>query len=261
MNYKGTYYLTLKEVKRFLAVWKQTLLAPVISSLMLFIVFSVAFTSRGNNILPPGITFITFLIPGLIMTQVLQNAFSSTASVMIMSKMFGTIADIQMAPLSPNDITLAFIIGSVTRGLATAILIYLSCFILAYFQHGQLIALLHPVWALVFLILSCYIMGAGGLVCGLWAVNFDKVSGIVSMAVLPLTFLSGAFYSIDLLPHFLQTIQWGNPIFLAMDGFRFAFINVAHFGIIYNVVFLALLALILHMVCVYLIRIGYKIRS
>lgn len=260
MNYKGTYYLCLKEVKRLLAVWKQTILGPVITSLMFLFMFSVVVKTKTVH-LADGVTFSMFLIPGLTMMQVLQNTFASTSSTMIMSKMFGTIGDILTAPLSSTNIAVAFIMGAVVRGFVISFVIVLSCSSVSYFINGDFVYPHYIGWSVVYLFLGGYIMGAAGLICGLWALNFDKVAGIANMIVMPLTFLSGTFYSISALPHSLQVLNLFNPIFLSMDGFRYSFIGVSHLPMYREWGFLLLLALILHLFCVYLIKTGYKIRS
>ena len=260
MNFKGFYYLYLKETRRFLIVWGQTLLGPMITSLLFLFVFVVAFKGGSNlNYLPTEVSFIDFLVPGLIMMQVTQNAFGNTSSSILMSKVFGTINDVLSAPLNSKEIALAYILSSTTRGVVTALIILVTCYLATI--NVASITIVNFLAAIYFLITASFILGAVGLICGLWAVNFDRMSTLTNLVIMPLSFLSGTFYSITSLPNFVQKIICFNPVFYMIDGFRYAFTGVSDFNVAIEAIVLFILAIVLYVVCVILIKFGYNTKS
>jgi len=260
MNFKGFYYLYLKETKRFLIVWGQTLLGPVVTSLLFLFIFVIALKGTSSlNYLPAGISFIEFLVPGLIMMQVTQNAFANTSSSILMSKVFGTINDILSAPLNSKEIALAYILSSTTRGVITASIILTTCYLAT--MSFTAITILHLFVGIYFLIMASFILGAMGLICGLWAVNFDRMSTLTNLVIMPLSFLSGTFYSTSSLPNFVQKVVHFNPVFYMIDGFRYSFTGVVDFNITVEATVLFILAVLLYIVCIALIKFGYNTKN
>lgn len=257
MRFKGFYYLYLKETKRFLKVWGQTILGPVITSLLFLVVLVVAFGRL--NTYTHGVKFMDFLIPGLVMMQVTQSAFANTSSSILMGKLFGNITDILAAPLNSRQIAMAYILSSVTRGFITAVIIMVSCYLLTFSFFS--IKITHIFIGLYFIFFASFILGAAGLICGLWSNSVDKMSTITNLVIVPLSFLSGTFYSIKEFPCFIQKIVHCNPMFYMIDGFRYAFTGVADFNILLEGIVLFIVSIILYSVCVFLLRSGYRIKS
>ena len=259
MSIKGSYYLCLKEVKRFLSVWQQTLLSPLIISLMYLFIFAVVVNMSSR--FPSGVSFLTFLVPGLVMMQVLQATFVGVSTTVVMSKMFGTMGDYLSAPLTPSGISMAFTMAAVVRGIVITVIVFLGCEIFTALMHNPLVKVAHPFLALYFVVIASFIMGSAGLVCGLWARTFDRLSGISTMVVTPLTFLSGTFYSSELLPKVYQKWIFLNPVFVMIDGFRYCFTGKHTLSLGYEITALLVLGLVLQVWCTRLIKVGYRIKS
>lgn len=257
MRFKGLYYLYLKETKRFLKVWGQTLLGPVITSLLFLVVLVVAF-GRLNTYMH-GVRFVEFLIPGLVMMQVTQSAFANTSSSILMGKLFGNITDILAAPLNSKEIALGYILASVTRGLITAIIIMIVFYLVTFSFFSIKVA--HLFIGLYFIFFASFILGAAGLICGLWSTSVDKMSTITNLVIVPLSFLSGTFYSVSQFPYFIQKFVHCNPMFYMIDGFRYAFTGVADFNIKIEAIVLFIIAALLFTFCVLLLRSGYRLKS
>jgi|TARA_B110000438_G_scaffold281784_2_gene308256 ABC-2 type transport system permease protein len=253
VNWIGFWTLYKKEVLRFLAVWIQTIFSPIITSLLFLLVLSLAIGSDRGEVL--GVSFITFLAPGLIAMQVIQQAFSHSASSFMIKKIDGSIVDILYAPLSAGEVTLAIILSATTRSIMIAIIsIIIFSFIIDLRVNNVLILI-------TFTFLSSFILGAMGMIAGLWAEKFDHMATVTNFIIVPLSFLSGTFYTIDKLPTFLQMISKINPFFYMIDGFRYSFINRADSVIINGVIYLTFLSLILLFISFILFKNGYKIKS
>ncbi|MGV3278718.1 ABC transporter permease [Rickettsiales bacterium LUAb2] len=254
---KGFYYLYLKEVRRFMKVYGQTVVGPVITALLFLFVFTISMGQRAAlPNLPAGVTFIEFLIPGLIMMQVSQNSFSNTSSSVLMSKMFGTFSDILMAPLNNYEIVLAYILGAVTRGILVAITIFIIVYIVTFsFVDIKVHSIL---WCVYFVIMGSFFLGVVGLICGLWSTTFDKLSTITNLIIVPLSFLSGTFYSVDNLPHFVKVLVHFNPVFYMIDGFRYGFTGFEDFNIGLEALVLLSLNIVLYFFAVFLLKKGYN---
>ena len=253
INFIGFTNLYIKEVSRFLVVWIQTLFSPLITSLLFLLVLSLAIGSERGEVL--GFPFITFLAPGLIAMQVIQQAFSHSSSSIMIGKIQGNIVDILYAPLSPAEVTLAIILASVTRSLIIAlitILIFNFIIDLVFYNFFYI---------LIYTILGSFILGALGFITGLWAEKFDHTATITNFVVTPLSFLSGVFYSVDRLPDFFQSISKINPFFFIIDITRFGFLGVADGSIVFGLVYLTILTFVMWFLCYYLYKIGYKIKS
>ncbi len=251
-NGLGLWTLYIKEVHRFMRVGPQTLLAPVISNLLYMTVFVLAFAqNRGDG----SAEFITFLAPGLVMLGILNNAAANSSSSIMTGKMMGSIIDVLMPPLSHIELALGYIGGAATRGIlvAVATAIGLSVFTILWPIHW---------WAVLYFgISAATIMGMVGVLSGVWAEKFDQLAVVNQFFILPLSFLSGTFYHIDILPELFQKISLANPLFYLIDGFRYGFIGEADGNVMIGVVYAAILNLILFLVCLKVFKSGWRLKA
>src|SRR5210317_1415119 len=188
-NWLGLYTLALREVLRFLNVWTQTLLAPMVTAGLFLVIFTIAVGTRRGDVL--GVPFLTFIAPGVLMMTVIQNAFANTSSSLVISKVQGNIVDTLMPPLSPLELVVGYMAGGIARGILVAL-----CTMAVIFPFIGL-GVAHPLWALVFVILGAGFLGLVGVVAGIIAQKFDQIAAITNFIVTPLSFLSGTFYSIE----------------------------------------------------------------
>ena len=253
INWVGAYSLYKKEVFRFLIVSGQTLIGPIITSILFLLVISLAIGDSKQDVL--GVPFILFLAPGLIAMQVIQQSFAHSSSSLIMSKMMGTIQDIIGSPLSSVEATLAIILASVTRGF----LISLISSAIFYFFLG--LEINNYLFFFLYLFLGCFILGSLGFVAGLIANKFDEMATITNFLIVPLSFLSGTFYSIKRLPDILQSISYYNPFFHMIDGFRYSYINEMDGSLEFGIIYLTILSIISWLIAYYLFKKGYNIKS
>ena len=245
--------LYVKEVKRFIKVGMQTIIGPAISSLLFLAVFSLALGRSVEFI--ENIPFSNFIAPGLIMMTILQNAFSNSASSIGQAKFQGNIVDVLMAPLNSFELTLGYVMGSVTRGIVCGIATYIG---IIFFVNLEI----HSYFALIyFMIMGSFMMGSLGTMVGIWADKWDQQQGIDNFIVLPLTFLSGTFYSINLLPEFWRKLSSINPFFYNIDGFRFAFTGYSDASVFYGGLFLLILNILLFFSCYLFFKSGYKLKA
>jgi ABC-2 type transport system permease protein len=253
INWVGTYSLFKKEVLRFLTVSGQTLFGPILTSVLFLTVISLAIGDQRTEVL--GVTYIKFLASGLIMMQVIQQSFAHSSSSLMMSKMMGTITDIVHSPLTSSEIVFAITLASTARGLLIA---SVSTLIFILFIDLSIQNLF--LW-FIYLFLGGLIMGSLGIIVGLYADKFDQMSTVTNFIIVPLSFLSGTFYSIDKLPNFLQIVSNYNPFFHMIDGFRYSFIGQLDGSIIFGVSILTILSLIITFFAYILVNKGYKIKS
>jgi len=252
-NWIGLWTLYLKEVKRFFKVITQAVLAPVVTTLLFLAIFALALGRSGRTV--GELPFLEFLAPGLIMMAVVQNAFANTSSSLIIAKIQGNIVDYLMPPLSPGELLLGLVGGGVTRGIVVGLAVGLA--MLAFVPFG-----VHsPLLAVYYLLSASTMLAALGVLAGLWAEKFDQVAAITNFVVTPLSFLSGTFYSIRQLPEVAHAVALGNPFFYMIDGFRYALTGHADGAIWIGILFLALVNLALWLVCLHLLRIGYKLKA
>ena len=252
-NYLSVWSLFKKEVLRFLKVGVQTIVGPAISSLLFLAVFSLALGRSVQTI--NGINFTNFIAPGLIMMTILQNAFANSASSIGQAKSQGNIVDVLMAPLSDFELAIGYIGGSVVRGLLCGIFttICISLFItLKIYSYPAL---------LFYSIMGSMMMGALGTIVGIWADKWDQQQGITNFIILPLTFLSGTFYSVKKLPEFWQNFSYFNPFFYNIDGFRYAFIGKSDDSLITGVLVIIFINMLLLFFCYSMFKSGYKLKS
>ena len=247
----GLRTLYMKEVRRFVRVGPQTLLAPIISNLLYMAVFVLAFAELRPN--PQA--FMAFLAPGLVMLGILNNAASNSSSSIMTSKVIGYISDVLMPPLSSLELALGWIGGAVTRGVLVALATALALSIFTPLIPVHL-------WAVLFFGLSAAVMLAMiGVLSGLWAQKFDHLAVVNQFIILPLSFLSGTFYSVKVLPDFLQTLIQFNPLFYLIDGFRYGFLGTADSNITIGIVFVTAINMSLFFIVLSVLRSGWRIKS
>ena len=253
INWVGAYTLYIKETLRFLTVFGQTIVGPIVTSILFLAVISLAIGDDRPSVL--GVEFIEFLAPGLIAMQVIQQAFSHSSSSLLMGKMMGTIVDLIGAPLSASEVTIAVIMASVTRSLIIAII---SIFIFSLMINIEVNNFLI---FFTYLFLSSFIMGAAGFIAGLWAEKFDHMATATNFIIVPLSFLSGTFYSVERLPNFLNTLSNYNPFFHMIDGFRYSFINEMDGSFSFGLIYLGVISIISWLIAFQLYKKGYKIKT
>ncbi|WP_170362588.1 ABC transporter permease [Ruegeria arenilitoris] len=219
VNWMGLFTLAQRETLRFLAVWTQTLLAPLVTAGLFLLIFNIAIGPSRPDVM--GVPFLTFLAPGIMMMTVIQNAFANTSSSMVIAKVQGNIVDTLMPPLSPLEILLGYLAGGIVRGVLIACVVAVAlALVLGLVPRNPLIALL-------FVVLGGAFMGALGLFAGIFANKFDQMAAITNFIVTPLAFLSGTFYSVEALPPVLNRLSHVNPVFYLIDGLRNGMIGVS----------------------------------
>ena len=253
VNWIGFRTLYIKEVSRFLVVWAQTLLSPLISSLLFLSVLSLALGNERGEVL--GFSFISFLAPGLIAMSIIQQSFSHSVSSLMIAKIQGNITDTLFAPLSAVEVSLAIILAAVTRSI---VILIISIIVFSLIVEIHIYSILY---IFVGAFLGSFILGALGFITGLWAEKFDHTATITNFIVTPLSFLSGVFYSVDRLPAFFQSISKINPFFFIIDITRFGFLGVSDGFIVFGLFYLTILAFMMWFLSYYLYKIGYKIKS
>ena len=253
INYYGTWNLFKKETLRFLKVYHQTILSPVINALLLLAIFSLALGDRINDI--GDIAFQNFMAPGLIMMVAMQNAFANSSSSFVMGKVLGHIIDYLIPPLSHNEILLAMVSGAILRGLMVGVVCFAA---IAFFVP---ISIYHFGYGLFCLIGATMFLGLLGMLCGILSDTFDHMSAITSYLITPLTFLSGTFYSTKNLPEFWQNIAHYNPFFYMIDGFRYALTGHADGNIEIGIFITIFINILFWIIVASLLKRGYKLKS
>ena len=243
--------LLYKESLRFWKVRFQTIGAPVLTALLYLLIFSHVLDARVEV---NGVRYTAFLIPGLVMMSVLQNAFANSSSSLIQAKVTGSVVFVLLPPISYGEFFLAYTVAAILRGLMVGL------GVLAVTGWFAPLGFVAPAWILAFALIGGGIMGALGMIGGIWADKFDQLSGFQNFLIMPLTMLSGVFYSIHSLPEFWQRVSHYNPVFYMIDGFRFGFFGVSDVApeislVVVSVSFLAVAAVTLA-----LLRSGYKLR-
>ncbi|NCT41160.1 MAG: ABC transporter permease [Alphaproteobacteria bacterium] len=253
MNMIGLLTLIKREVGRFLNVYTQTIVAPVITTLLFYTVFALAFGGIQRSV--GDVSFMAFLAPGLIIMTMVQNAFANTSSSLVISKVQGNIVDVLMPPLSPLEIFVGFVSGSVIRGVVVGFVTVcvVQVFVPLSFHHIGLIVL--------YALLGTYMMGSLGIAAGIWSEKFDHIAAVTNFIVTPLTFLSGTFYSINQLPGIWREVALFNPFFYMIDGFRYSFIGQADGNIVIGILVLIGINVFLTTLCLWMLRTGYKIKA
>jgi len=253
-NWIGIQTLVKREVGRFLNVYLQTIVAPVVTTVLFYIIFTLAFgENAGRGI--AGVPYMEFLVPGLIMMGMAQNAFSNTSSSMIIGKMQGNIIDILMPPLAPWEILIGYIIGGVLRGFLIGVV---SVIVLVPFVG---LTIVNPLPLIAFGLLGSMMLALLGMIGGMWADKFDHIAAVTNFVVMPMTFLSGTFYSIERLSPFWQDVAHANPFFYMIDGFRSGFIGVADMPLMVGFIVLVGVNTLLWFAAYKMLKSGYKIKS
>lgn len=253
LNLLGLWTLYKKEVRRFLKVLTQTVLAPAITTLVFLAIFALAMHRSETRI--GDLPFLQFLAPGLIMMAIVQNAFANTSSSIVIAKIQGNIVDYLMPPLGPGELLFGMAMGGVTRGIVVGIAVYLAM------SPFVVVVPLHP-WLIAYYVLASSLMlSLLGTLAGLWSEKFDQIAAVTNFVVTPLSFLSGTFYSIEALPEALRWIAYVNPFFYMIDGIRYAFTDHADGSIALGIALLAAVNAGLWWLALELMRRGYRLKA
>ncbi|MDR3450012.1 MAG: ABC transporter permease [Alphaproteobacteria bacterium] len=253
VNWLGLRVFIGKETGRFLKVYAQTVIAPVMTTLLFYIVFAFALGGAQRTI--GDIPYLAFLAPGLVMMSMAQNAFANTSSSIVISKIQGNIVDVLMPPLSAFELTAGYTIGGVARGLVVGLV---SILCLMPFTH---IEFAHPLYILYYAFMGSMLLALMGVVGGVWSEKFDHLAAVQNFIVMPATFLSGTFYTADKLPEGWRFLAHLNPFFYMIDGFRYGFIGVSDGTLGTGLIVLAVVNAALLWLSYHLISIGYKLKS
>ncbi|MFQ5466629.1 MAG: ABC transporter permease [Kiloniellaceae bacterium] len=219
VNWRGLWTLYVKEVRRFTNVFTQTLVAPMVTTLLFLAIFALALGGAGRQV--GGVAYVQFLAPGLIVMAIVQNAFANTSSSILISKLQGNIVDVLMPPLSPGELALGLAGGGVTRGLMVGLAVGLAMWLFVPLRVQ------HPLALVYFAVNASVMLALLGIIGGIWAEKFDHIAAVTNFVVTPLSFLSGTFYSIERLPEAWQIAAHFDPFFYLIDGVRYGFIGHA----------------------------------
>jgi ABC-2 type transport system permease protein len=251
-GYSGFSTLFYKELLRFWKVSFQTVLAPVITALLYLTIFGHAL--RGHVQVYPGVEYTSFLIPGLVMMSVLQNAFANSSSSLIQSKITGNLVFVLLPPLSHYEMFAAYVLAAVARGLCVGFGVFI---VTIWFVP---LAFTAPLYIIVFAMFGAAILGTLGLIAGIWAEKFDQLAAFQNFLIMPLTFLSGVFYSTHTLPPVWREVSRLNPFFYMIDGFRYGFFGVSDIDPLVSLAIVAGFFVVLAVVAMRMLATGYKLR-
>jgi ABC-2 type transport system permease protein len=253
MNWRGTYALFNKEVWRFMKVAIQTILTPIITVLLYLLVFASVLSERVEMI--PGYSYTAFLVPGLIIMAILQNAFSNSSSSLFQSKQNGNYIFMLLAPLSHLEIFIAYVGASVARGVMVGIGVWIAALLFVD------LPLAHPFLVLLYAVLGSAMLGALGLLSAITADKWDHISAFQNFAIMPMTFLSGVFFSIHTLPSFWEGVSYFNPFFYMIDGFRYGFLGTSDTSILRGISIVGIFLILVTILCLRVLQSGYKMRN
>jgi ABC-2 type transport system permease protein len=253
INWVGLATLTRKETQRFFVVYLQTIIAPVISTILFYAVFSIAL--GGGSRMAAGIPYMDFLTPGLIMMSMAQNAFANTSSSMVISKVQGNIVDVLMPPLTATEFAIGYTLGGLVRGLAVGVA---SIIVLAPFFG---VAIHDPLFIIFHGIMGSMMMALLGLIGGIWSMKFDHLATVTNFVIMPATFLSGTFYTAGQLPETWRFLCHLNPFFYMIDGFRYGFTGVTDGSLQAGIAVMISINLVLWVVTLIMLKKGYKLKS
>ncbi len=253
MNFSGLYTLFYKEILRFAKVALQTVLAPVVTALLYLLVFSHVLEEHVE--VYDNISYTAFLIPGLMMMSIIQNAFANSSSSLIQSKITGNIIFVLLTPLSYLEFYLAFLFASIVRALVVGIGIFLVA--MGFVE----LPVHNALYLFLFAFLSSAVLGSIGIIAGIWSERFDHLAGFQNFIIMPLSFLSGVFYSIHSLPPFWQLLSKFNPFFYMIDGFRYGFFGVSDINPLYSLAVVFVAWTLLAVLTLNMLRVGYKLRN
>ena len=244
---------TKREVSRLLRVWKQTIVPPIVTSLLYILIFGYSLGTKITDI--GGVSYLEFIFPGLIMMGVISSSYSNTSSSLYISKFQGNIQEVLVAPISYLSIIFALATGSVVRSTLVAV----GTILIGSLFAG--LSIVNVGIILYFLFSSILLFAFAGILTGLWAESFDQMSVFATFVVTPLTYLGGVFYSIDMLPGFWRTFSLFNPIYYLVDGFRYGFFGTSSSPLWASVLITTVLTFSFGALCIHLFRKGYKIRT
>ena len=249
----GWQMLLYKETLRFWKVAFQTVAAPVLTAVLYMLIFGHVLDGRVTVF--DGVSYTAFLVPGLVMMSVLQNSFANSSSSLIQSKIMGNLVFVLLTPLGHRSWFVAYVGSSVLRGLCVGAGVF--C-VTAWFAPMQFVA---PLWILTFALLGAAMLGSMGVIAGLWAEKFDQMAAFQNFVIMPMTFLSGVFYSIHSLPSFWQAVSHFNPFFYMIDGFRYGFFGKSDVNPWISLGVVAIAFVMVASIAMRLLRTGYKIRN
>jgi ABC-2 type transport system permease protein len=254
---RGHGWLTLlyKELLRFWKVSFQTIGAPILTALLYLLIFSHVLESR-IAVFDGQVGYTAFLVPGLVMMAVLQNSFANSSSSVIQSKVTGNLVFVLVTPLSPGELFGAYVLGAMVRG----VVVGLGVFVVTLWFAPALLRLPHPLIALAFILLGSAILATLGLIAGISADKFDQLAAFQNFIIVPLTFLSGVFYSIHSLPPFWQTLSHFNPFFYMIDGFRYGFFGLSDVAPARSLAVVGTCAVALAVIALSMLERGWKLR-
>jgi len=244
--------LFYKESLRFWKVATQTIAAPVVTAMLYLLIFGHVLDGRVEML--DGVSYTAFLIPGLVMMSVLQNAFANSSSSLIQSKITGNLVFILLPPLSHAEILSAYVLAAVLRGVVVGFGVFV---ITAWFAHLSFVA---PLWILVFAFLGAAILGTMGVIAGIWAEKFDQLAAFQNFLIMPATFLAGVFYSIQKLPPFWLAVSHFNPFFYMIDGFRYGFFGKSDVSPWTSLAIVSVFFVVLAAIAINMLKRGYKLR-
>jgi ABC-2 type transport system permease protein len=245
--------LLKKEILRFGKVWVQTILAPVMSSMLFLIIFSYLLNGRLEPL--PGVSYSSFLVPGLVMMTLQQNAFSNTSSSLTQSKISGNLIFLMLSPMRPWQWFVGYLGGSIVRGMACGIVLWVFCLFIVETP------IKYPLWTLWFAIMSCVLMGGLGIIAGIYAEKYDQISAFQNFLINPLTLLAGVFFSTSNLPDLWRTISLFNPFFYLIDGFRFGVFGVSDVSPWISMFVCNISAMLVSVLCIYIIATGWRLKN
>ncbi|UWR59558.1 ABC transporter permease [Phaeobacter inhibens] len=253
MNWLGLRTLARREITRFLVVWTQTLMAPMVTAALFLMIFNIAIGPGRGDVM--GVPFIEFLAPGIMMMTVIQNAFANTSSSIVITKVQGNIVDTLMPPLSGFEILLGYLAGAVARGVLVALGIGTGLMLVLGVVPER------PLVALLFVVLGALFLGGLGIVAGVFAEKFDQMAAITNFIVTPLAFLSGTFYSVEALPPVLRLLSHLNPVFYLIDGVRFGVIGTSDSSPLLGLLVCSLSSVAIGTLAWLMLRSGYRLKS
>jgi ABC-2 type transport system permease protein len=251
-NHYGMWMLYKKEVVRFLKVYNQTLIAPMMNALLLLAVFHLAV---GRQVTLNGLSIEKFMVPGLIMMTIVQQAFANTSSSLVMGKVLGSVIDLLIPPISGAEITFALTLAGITRGIMAGIMVAISVIWFVPLTIHNL------GFMLIYVFLASCMLSLIGLLTGILAESFDQMSAMTSYVITPLSFLAGTFYSVSQLPPFWQSVSYANPFFYMIDGFRYSMTGVHDGNIMLGLLFLIVTNIVLYFTVQQLFHKGYRLKG
>lgn len=252
-NKIGTYTLAKREIQRFMKVWNQTVIAPVITTLLFLAVITLALGGNGREV--DGIAYGRFIAPGLIMMAIVQNAFANTSSSLMLAKIQGVIIDILMPPLTGSEITISLVAGGIVRGFSVGFAVSIAVYCFVPFTIA------HPFIGLLYILLASIMLALIGVLTAVWAQSFDQLSAVTNYVITPLAFLSGTFYSIRQLPEFWYHVCHFNPFFYMIDGFRYALIGYSDGNVTQGLFVLLGTNIALWLAVLHMFKSGYRLKS